>query len=243
MSILTIDEFKESEEFYERINYSYKRCAAYLNERIADGAMREFIFESEDVGFRSIQDLNTIHRIVCTQFLLLYLKWLNTPRRELASLKSAHYKKVNETLIELYKQWNLDVDLIVYVLSEAQKDVLELGKDSFFADILEEGISYPYGRLYGYFYSYRTEFANSDNERLIILLSFVLKQSKGIASATWNAEENSFTLNGKTLLCGDVVYKANGGTMYVLKSKTFVNGKGLYEYVTLNGIETITVIK
>ena len=243
MSILTIDTFKESEEFNERINYSYKRCAAYLNERIADAAMREFIFESEEVGFRSIQDFNTIHRIVCSQFLLVYLKWLNTPRRELSALKSVHYKKVNETLTALYKQWSLDVDLIVYVLSEAQKDVLELGKDSFFADILEDGISYPYGRLYGYFYSYRTEFGNVDNERRIVLLAFLLKQSKGIAAAKWNKEENYFILNDKALLCGDVVYMANGGTMYVLKSKTFVNGKGLYEYVTLNGIETVTVIK
>lgn len=243
MSILTIDEYKDTNEFNEKINYSFKRCASYLNERISSPSMKEFIFDCEDVGFRSIQDLNAIHRLICAQFFLVYLKWLNSSRKELSALNSLHYKKVNETLSSLYSQWNLDVDLIVYVLSEAQKDVLELGEKSFFADVLEGGMSYPYGRLYGYFYSYRTEFANSDDERLIVLLSFVLKQSKGIATAEWDSEEKFFILNGKKLLCGDIVYESDGGSMYVLKSKNFAGGKGLYEYVTLDGIETVTVIK
>lgn len=243
MAILTIEEYQNSNEFEEKINYSFKRCAAYLNERFSSTSIKEFIFNCDEVGFRSIQDMNAIHRIICAQFLLVYLKWLNSSRRELSALKSEHYKKANEALSNLYKQWNLDVDLIVYVLSEAQKDVLELGQESFFADVLEEDISYPYGRLYGYFYSYRTEFANSDDERLIVLLAFLLKQCKGLANCEWNGEGNYFTLGGKILHCGEILYMSNEGTMYALKAKNFAGGKNLYEYVTLDGVETITVIK
>jgi hypothetical protein len=224
---------------------SYRECAQYINERFANEEMRNFVFGVCNVGRRDVQGMGAVYKILKTQFILVYLKWLNSDRRQLAQKKSVNLSNVTNVLNGLYKTTKLDLDVIIYVLGEAQKDVKALGENSFFADVINKETYCPYGRIYSKIYDWLNTLQGTDMDmdQMLAMMVDTVAQADGVASAVWNLEDKTFTLGDKQLLSGDVIHVDENGIVYVLEDKTFVADKNLYQYVSLDNSLEATVIK
>ena len=119
---------------------NYKEAAALLNERITSASLKEFLFGSESVSHRQVKGIGAIYKLLKADFLLIYLSYLRLSRTEIYSYKSRYFNNVADAFGRLYHDNSFGLDMVIYVLSEAQKDVIANGGESFFAPFLDPDV-------------------------------------------------------------------------------------------------------
>ena len=103
---------------------NYKEAAALLNERIRSASLKEFLFGSENVSHRQVKGIGAIYKLLKADFVLIYLAFLRLSRTEIYSYKSRYFGNVADAFGRLYHDNSFGLDMVIYVLSEAQKDVI-----------------------------------------------------------------------------------------------------------------------
>ncbi|MBQ7377699.1 MAG: hypothetical protein IJW71_05220 [Clostridia bacterium] len=231
---------------------SYKQAAAYINEAYASPAIRKFIFGLEEVSFRDIKGIGSINKVITVEFLLVYLTWLNTDRNTLRTYRSPHYERAAEVMSSLYRTQKFGLDVIIYVLAEGQKDIAEMGEQSFFYPLMDTTERCEFGKIYGLIDDWMNDLQTSEDSVDKILGHFipVIKMAKALTRASVVTEKGrdgqlktDFVLDGAPLPSWDIVYIDKSGNRFVLLDIGYEREDALYHYLTIDDLSRDTVIK
>ena len=230
---------------------SYKQAAAYINEAYSSAAIRKFVFGIEDVSFRDIKGIGSINKVLTVEFLLVYLTWFNTDRNLLRSYKSKHFERAAEVMKNLYRGQKFGLDVIIYVLSEGQKDIAEMGERSFFYPLMDVSERCEFGKIYSMIDDWMNDLQTSEDSVDKILHHFipVIKMAKALSKADVTLEKTNegmrtdFVLDGKPLKSWDIVYIDRSGNRFVLLDIGYEKEDALYHYMTIDDLSRDTVIK
>ena len=224
---------------------NYRQCAVLANERIKDPCMRETIFGIKEISFRDIKGVGALYKLARVQFVIVYLKWLNTSRGVLNSYRSAHFKKINSVLFSLYKTQKLDLDVVIFVLSEVQRDIMEQKENSFFYGLLCSDVFCEFSKLYGIIHEWlRSVQTSEDNkETLLHYLTVLLQSADGIANASIDKNNKTLSLYDKVYSLNDVIVFDENGDAFLLTNRISIGNKTQFEYVSVDELHTKTITK
>lgn len=223
---------------------NYRQYAASLEELIQDDGLKEFIFGSKEINYRYVKGINTIKKLVEIGFYIIYFKWLNSSFLELKQYLSTHANNIFELLFSLYKSRNPDLDMYIYVLSEAQRDVKEYGEKSFFNNILSKENFCAYSKLYGLIDDLsKNLFIDTSEEKILVNLINLKDSFAWLTTTKWDCQTNSFILSGNKYLCRDIVYCDENGETFFLKEKSYMLDTVRYEYVSIDGFHSKYIAK
>ena len=230
---------------------SYKQAAKYINEAYASPALRKFIFGLEEISFRDIKGIGSINKVLTVEFLLVYLKWMNTSRAARRTYKSTHYDRAEEVMDRLYRGQKFGLDAIIYVLTEGQKDIREIGEKSFFYPYIDASVRCELGRIYGMIDDWMNDLQTSEEmvDKIRVHFVDVILMSKALTVADVMTEKvngvltTSFSLEGETLKTWDTVYVDGKGSRFVLLDIAYEGEDALYHYMTIDDLSYETVIK
>ena len=224
---------------------NYKQCAAYANERIKDPNVREFVFGIKELSYRDIKGVGALHKILRGQFAIVYLKWLNTSRSELNKYQSNHFKKINTVLFSLYKTQNLDLDVIIYIMSEAQRDIIDQKDQSFFYGLLNTNVFCEFSKLYGIITEWMRSLQTSEDDKETILkhLVVLLQSSEALACAVINRDDKTLEVLDNLYKLHDVIIFDENEEALLLTNRSYYRNKIQYEYVSMDGLYTKIITK
>lgn len=230
---------------------SYKQAARYINESYSSPALRKFIFGLEEVSFRDIKGVGSINKVLTVEFLLVYLTWFNTDRNKLRTYKSTHFERASEVMKNLYRGQKFGLDVIIYVLSEGQKDIADLGEASFFYPLMNVTEHCEFGKIYSMIDDWMNDLQTSEDSNDKILAQFVpvIKMARALEKADVttaiekDGSKTSFSLDGMTLKTWDIVYVDKTGNRFILLDIGYEREDALYHYMTIDDLSYDTVIK
>lgn len=224
---------------------TYKECAAFINEYVSDEELRELIFGEKIVNFKFIKKSAPIYRVMLCSFSLIYLKWLSCTRQEIKKYLSKHSKNVFYVLEELYKSEQLNPDIMIYVLTEAQKDVVENQKNSFFTGIISNDNFCAYSKLYELAYKCpnRNQADEESDSILLQQLVNVIKNSVWLESVEYKSQENKFVINGQEISCRDMIISHGiDNAKYILVDRSYISDKVKKVYMSFFGFNRLITI-
>ena len=200
--------------------------------------MREVIFGAEEISFRDIKGVGSLYKVLKTQFAVVYIKWLNTSRSVLNTYHSNHFKKITTVLFSLYKTQKLDLDVIVYIMSEVQRDIIEEKEKSFFYGLLNENVFCEFSKLYGIIYEWTRSVQTSEDDKETILryLVSLLQCVDGVANSIINRADKTISIFNNTYQLNDVIIFDENGDALLLTDRLYVGNKIQYEYVSIDGL-------
>jgi hypothetical protein len=231
---------------------TYKQAAKYINEAYASPDLRKFIFGLEEISHHYIKGIGAINKILTVEFLVIYLRWFNTDRNTLRSYKSEHFERASEVMRNLYRSQKFDLDVIVYVLSEGQKDIRELGERSFFYPLIDASVPCDLGKIYGMIDDWMNDLQTAeDNVDKIRTFGFIptVKMAKALTKTVIKVEKNdgvlttTMTFDGEPIKTWDVIYTDSVGRRFVLLDVGYEREDAHYHYMTIDDLSHETVIK
>jgi hypothetical protein len=230
---------------------SYRQAADYANEKFKHASMREFVYGFDEISHRDIKGIGAAYKLICLEFLMIYLKWVNTSRRELYSYKSLHFENANRVLFSLYKTARLDLDVMIYTLTEAQRDVEAEGEASFFYGMIDAAHPCNYGRLYRPIYEWMRSLQTSEGNQDKLLSYFVgvLQNVSALTDASVTDEKkgedvfSSFEIGGETYRAMEMLYTDKFGARYILTARNYFASEVQYDYMSIDGASNIIVMK
>ncbi len=226
---------------------NYKEAAALLNERIRSASLKEFLFGSESVSHRQVKGIGAIYKLLKADFLLIYLAYLRLSRTEIYSYKSRYFGNVADAFGRLYHENSFGLDMVIYVLSEAQKDVIANGEKSFFAPYLDPSVHFEYGKIYTLIDKWMS--ANHNEIAIETILAHfvaVVLLSRGLydCEVELSTEDGvtlvSFVHGGETLHAKNLVHADDNGYS-ILVCQTRYTDKTVSDYLTLDNTDHIYV--
>ena len=230
--------------------FTYKQAAVLVNDTITSPSLKQFIFGADEVSHRDIKGIGSINKLLTAEFLMIYLKWLNSDRNELRKYSTPHFKKAEAVMNSLYKGQRFNLDVIMYVLTEAQKDVKQYNEASFFFPMIDGTVKCEFGKIYSLIDDWKSNLQTSEPLVEAILSSFVsaIAVSKALAHTDFvcNAitdSKSSFILYEEPLDTKNVIYVDKIGNRYVLVDKSYERNDTLYHYVAIDDFSPLTIIK
>ena len=203
---------------------TYADLADNINSRMRDENLRKLIFDARDVEEDDLQIIGQIKRIAEIAYLIIYLKWVKCRAGLNKSTLTPHCRNVFGLLERVYVGERLCLDVVAYTLTEAKRDVMQYGSDSFFADVLT-GYDCPYARIYDLVYNWTNSFDFCDNTpRVIFNSTLSVLESVGWFASVELIEadgEVSLKVAGNVYRCGDYFCKIERG-YYLLESYELV---------------------
>ena len=226
---------------------NYKEAAALLNERIASPSLKEFLFGSENVSHRQVKGIGAIYKLLKADFLLIYLAYLRLSRTEIYSYKSRYFSNVSDAFGRLYHDNSFGLDIVIYVLAEAQKDVIVNGEKSFFAPYLNPDVHFEYGKIYTLIDKWMS--ANHNEIAIETILAHfvtVVELSRGLYDCgveitTEDGVTRVSFAHGDSLLHAKNLVHADENGYAILVFQTRYTDKTVSDYLTLDNTEHIFV--
>jgi len=117
----------------------YETFAKKLNQEIKCPNLKEILFGMSDIKAEDIMGIGTINRIITFGFVVAFIKWRNDLLKGNKIPSTPNAKRVFDTFSYIYNGENIDLDLMIYVLTEMQMDVMTFGERSYFSEIISSG--------------------------------------------------------------------------------------------------------
>ncbi len=125
-----------------------KDIAKYVNRTYESDTVRSFLFGFESMQKSQADKYYVIHSLLMLTYSCIYAKWMKFGRRCATYARNPHADKVFQVLGTVYKAQPLDLDVVLYTLTEGRRDVIECGENSFFYEFFAaEGVC-KYSKLY-----------------------------------------------------------------------------------------------
>ncbi len=118
------------------MNYNYNTYAKKLNAEIKCPNLKEMLFGMSDLEADDIKGIGTINRLLTFGFAFAFIKWKNDSTKNFAFSHTSNSKRVFDAFTCIYNGENVGLDLIIYVLTEMQMDVITYGDRSYFYGII-----------------------------------------------------------------------------------------------------------
>lgn len=229
----------------ERI-HTYRECASFINDNMKNEDMRNFVFGTREVSFRMLRGIGILSRLVNVEFAVIYMKWVTLNRQTVRNFKSVHFHNAHKALLDLYRRVEFDLDEAIYVISEARKDVIELGENSFFYDLITADTDCKFSKVFDLIYTWKKDYQTAEDRQDVLLsyLTVLLQTFCGVMNCSCSFENGRllFSIGDLVLKPYDFVYIDDSGVPYLLVGQTVVNNSTNRKYVSLDGLCTINVV-
>ncbi|MCL2755489.1 MAG: hypothetical protein FWE45_00335 [Firmicutes bacterium] len=115
---------------------SYNEFAKKINKEIKCPNLRELLFGMPDVEAEDLKGIGTINRMLTFGFMVAFTKWKNCIIDGNKIHLSPNSRRVFDAFKSVYNGENIELDLIIYTMTEMQLDEYGIGKQSYFSDII-----------------------------------------------------------------------------------------------------------
>ena len=151
----------------------------------------------------------------------------------------------------LYRTQKFNLDVVIYILTEGQKDIDEVGEASFFYPFMDTTTKCEFGLIYNMIDDWMNDLQTSEDLRDKILkqIAAVIGMAKALQKAdvitTFKGNESitSLVLDGVTLESWDIIRVDKTGRRFVLIDIGYDKEDMLYHYMTIDDLSYETVIK
>lgn len=117
-------------------NVTYSSYAKEVNEKIKDPLLKEVLFGMDDVEGEDIKGIGVLYKMMTFTFMFTYAKYKYDRDHKKFRAETTNTKRVVDAFDCIYNGEDIGLDLIVYVLTEMQLDVISVGERSYFKDII-----------------------------------------------------------------------------------------------------------
>ena len=117
-------------------NVTYSSYAKEVNEKIKDPLLKEVLFGMDDIEGEDIKGIGVLYKMMTFTFMFTYAKYKYDRDHKKFRAETTNTKRVVDAFDCIYNGEDIGLDLIVYVLTEMQLDVISVGERSYFKDII-----------------------------------------------------------------------------------------------------------
>ena len=113
-------------------NVTFNSYAKEVNSKIKDAALKEFLFGIDDLEGSDIKGIGVIYKMMTFSFMFAYAKYKYDLDNKKLHASTPNAKRVIDAFECIYNGEDITLDLIIYVLTEMQLDVISVGERSYF---------------------------------------------------------------------------------------------------------------
>lgn len=117
----------------EKKTYAY--YAKEVNRKIKDPTLRELLFGMDEVEVTDLKGIGTLYKMMTFAFMFTYAKYKHDSEGKKIKVDTPNAKRVFDAFDCVYNGEDIGLDLIIYVLTEIQLDVVSVGERSYFSGI------------------------------------------------------------------------------------------------------------
>lgn len=121
------------------MNESYNTFSIILNNDIKSSQLKNILFGMENIEADDIKGIGKINRLLTFGFILGFIIWKNDINKKNKLPDTPNANRVFDSFKCIYNGENIGLDLIIYIMTEMQLDVLSLGERSYFSNIITGG--------------------------------------------------------------------------------------------------------
>ena len=147
----------------------FSDLADKVNDEVKDGGLKKILFRTDDPESDDIKGIGVLYRMLILTFIASYAKYKYDLQHGNVKSETPNAKRVFESFSCVFNGENIGLDLIIYVLTEMQLDVLYNDKRSYFKNIFsanEDAIQIPTFRGLIKTWLHSAKHAEKDNAKL-----------------------------------------------------------------------------
>jgi hypothetical protein len=114
---------------------SFSSYAKEVNKNISDPMLKELLFGMDEVEGSDIKGIGVLYKMMTFTFMFAYAKYKYDRDNKKLRTDSPNAKRVVDAFECIYNGEDVGLDLIVYVLTEIQLDVISMGDRSYFKGV------------------------------------------------------------------------------------------------------------
>ncbi len=116
---------------------TFSSFAKEVNAKIKDPALKELLFGMDEVEGTDIKGIGVLYKMMTFTFMFAYAKYKYDRDSKKLYADTPNAKRVIDAFECIYNGEDVGLDLIIYVLTEMQLDVISAGERSYFKGIFE----------------------------------------------------------------------------------------------------------
>ena len=151
---------------------NYSELATLINNKMRCADLKKLLFDTKEVEDCDLQYIGVMERIVEVAYFLIYLKLSKVKNRLNKSELSENALNAVNLLDRIYADQRLGLDAMIYILTEASRDVKLVGEKSVFAEILADS-ECSYARIYDMIYDWTNQFDFCESNLTVIFDNLV----------------------------------------------------------------------
>ena len=113
-------------------NLTFNSYAKEVNAKIKDPALKEFLFGIDDLEGSDIKGISVLYKMMTFSFMFAYAKYKYDRDTKKIHTTTPNAKRVIDAFECIYNGEDVTLDLVIYVLTEMQLDVISVGERSYF---------------------------------------------------------------------------------------------------------------
>lgn len=115
---------------------TYSSYAKEVNAKIKDPVLKELLFGMDDIEGEDIKGIGVLYKMMTFTFMFTYAKYKHDRDNKKLKIETTNAKRVVDAFECIYNGEDVGLDLIIYVLTEMQLDVISMGDRSYFKGIM-----------------------------------------------------------------------------------------------------------
>ncbi len=115
---------------------SLDQIAALMNEEIQDPILKEFLFGMRTLKKSGIRGIGTLYKLLMFTFIFAHAKYRHDMSKDFQYSLSPNAHRAVDAFKYLYNGEDISLDLVIYVLTEMQLDVVTSNKNAYFDGII-----------------------------------------------------------------------------------------------------------
>ena len=118
-------------------NVTFSSYAKEVNAKIKDPVLKELLFGMDEVEGSDIKGIGVIYKMMTFTFMFAFAKYKYDRDFKKIRIDTPNAKRVIDAFECIYNGEDVGLDLIIYVLTEMQLDVISMGERSYFKGVFE----------------------------------------------------------------------------------------------------------
>ncbi len=204
---------------------TYSSYAKEVNAKIKDDTLKELLFGMDEVEASDIKGIGVLYNMMTFAFLFAYAKYKYDHNAKKLRADSPNARRVIDAFECIYNGEDIGLDLIVYVLTEMQLDVISLGEHSYFSGVFENKNKLQMPVLRNVVGTWLQSIKRAEQREDVLLEYFIglFENLKALQNVSLVEEENgyySFRFDGceETIPSYSLIKKGDDGSFFYLVS-------------------------
>ena len=119
---------------------NYRELAKKINDEIKSSELKELLFDTTCVMASQVKGVCAISKLLSFGFIVAFIKWRNDHRKKIEFPRTPNANRVFDMFNGIYNGENVELDLMIYSLTEMQLDEFSFGGgESYFNGLISGG--------------------------------------------------------------------------------------------------------